>query len=106
MWESTHNREFRLEIVKEEEEIVPRCAKYLERLGSLFVSGAAEVDGVDADDLVSAAQVAAQVGRPARQDERHEDALAVLAADDVEAQPRGALLEHHRPRLPATRKQH
>ena len=39
--------------------------------------------------------LSARVRRAARQDEGDEDALAVLAADDVEAEPGRALVEHH-----------
>ena len=42
-------------------------------------------------ELVASAQLAADVGRPSRQNERHEDAFAVLPAHDVEAQTAAAL---------------
>lgn len=51
-------------------------------------------------DLVTALQLPAQVGRAARQDEGDEDALAIFTTHDVEAQAGGALVEHDLPGFP------
>lgn len=51
-------------------------------------------------DLVTALQLSAQVGRAARQDEGDKDALAVFTTHDVEAQAGGALVEHDLPGFP------
>lgn len=69
---------------------------YLEGLGGLLVRRIPQIDAVHAEYLVAAFQFAAQIGRPAGQYERHEYTFAVLAAHDVEAQARRALLQHHR----------
>lgn len=51
-------------------------------------------------DLVTALQLSAQVGRAARQDEGDEDALAIFTTHNVEAQAGGALVEHDLPGFP------
>jgi hypothetical protein len=50
--------------------------------------------------LIAATEGAAQVGGSPGQDEGDEDALAVLAAHDVEAEARRALLHQNLTRLP------
>lgn len=52
-------------------------------------------------DAVSSPQLSAQVGWPTCQDERHEDALSVLPAHNVESQTCGTLVQQDLPRLPA-----
>ncbi len=55
----------------------------------------------DRQDAVSSPQLSAQVGWPACQDERHEDALSVLPAHNVESQTCGTLVQQDLPRFPA-----
>jgi len=66
---------------------------HLERLGRLLVGGMREVDIVHAEQLVAALQLGAKICRTAGQDEGHIDALAILAANDIEAQALGSLLD-------------
>lgn len=66
---------------------------HLESLGRLLVGGMREVDIVHAEQLVATLQLGAQISRAAGQYEGHIDALAILAANDVEAQALGSLLD-------------
>lgn len=50
---------------------------------------------------VSFSQLATEVSRSSGEDEGYEDALAVLPAHDVEAQPCGSSVQNHLPGLPA-----
>lgn len=68
------------------------AAGRLERLRGVLVARLAQGGAVDAQQLVAALQLAAEVGGAAGQDEGDEDALAVLAADDVEAEAAGGAL--------------
>ena len=52
--------------------------------------------------MVASAQLAADVGRSSRQNERHEDTLAVLAPHDVEAQTAAALPQQNLASVSAT----
>ena len=53
-------------------------------------------------ELVASAQLATDVSRSSRQNERHEDALAVLAAHDVEAQTAATLPQQNLASVSAT----
>lgn len=56
--------------------------------------------------LVAPAQFSAEVSWSAGQDKGHKDAFSIFSPYNVEAKTRGALLQHHLPRLPATHKTH
>lgn len=58
----------------------------LQCLCGFFVRRLSQIVSVYAEQLVAAFQFAADIGRTAGQDERHEDALAILAADNIEAE--------------------
>lgn len=60
-----------------------------------------QVVPVDGEDLVAAPQLAAHIRRTAGQDERDEDALAILAADNVEAESGRSFRQHYGARGPA-----
>lgn len=51
-------------------------------------------------DLIALVQLSAEVGRPARQDERDEDPFSVLPSHDVESQARGASVDQNSTRIP------
>lgn len=69
-----------------------KTKQYLESLSGLLVRGVRDVDVVDGEQAVPAAQLAGPLGGPAGQQERHVDAVVVLAAHDVEAEPLRPLL--------------
>ena len=52
------------------------------------------------EDLVALAKLSAEVRRSSGQDEGDEDALSILSSHDVEAQPCGAPMDQHPPRIP------
>lgn len=75
-------------------------AAYLECLGGFLVRRRPEIDAVDAEYLVAATQLSADIRRTSGQYEGDEDPFAILAADYVEAQAAGSFLKYHSPNLP------
>lgn len=52
----------------------------------------AQINTVDAEQLIAAAKFTASIGRTAGQNERNENALSVFATDDIKAETGGSFL--------------
>lgn len=62
--------------------------------------GLPQIVSVYAEQLIAALQFATHIGGATGKDERHKDALAILAADNVETETGGALLDGDRTCVP------